>query len=1113
MSFPRSRSRATIHLIYVVLAMVSIATVSLSVALVQRAAKNYRVALAENQQRAQRLASFASLRDAALQANAATVRVFVNSDPALQTKELLQATSAFDAAAFSCDAGLHNVSPEEASRTRSELGDMRVIFTEMVESSETILALAGDDRAAAASRLPTMEAALVRLFKRIDQVSDGARSDQLAAFARQNDAYTRLLRAGVFLTSLIALIATAATFFGIRVARELGSAREREEQGRLLRASLDLLLEAEQMATIGTWTWDVPNDDVRWSAELFRIFGMEPVEHLGYDTYISVVHEDDRERVNTIIAEAMRTREQYSFIHRAVLPCGEVRTVRAKGKIECDAEGNIVRMMGVVHDISEQQAMIETLQRKELQLEQAQRLAHLGSWDWFPLTGEGSWSEELYRITGCDPATTPPLAESYEALIHPDDLKEFAKRREAGMANRLENVYDEHRLLRPDGQIVHVVLQARLLYNADGQITKGMGTVQDVTERKMAEASLRLSEERFALAARATTDVIWDYDATTNRVWYNDAWTKRYGYPDREVWDTSVWYDNLHPDDRPIVEERFQKAVADGDEYWTSEYRMRTHSGEWLDIFDRGYLQRDARGNLVRLIGASMNITPQKRSTAELARVSRQMKLVLDSAAEGVFGMDTDFSLNLINAAGAQMLGFEVEELIGRNPHALIHHTNADGTPAPVEDCPILTTLRSGTRQRRRDVFWRKDGTSIPVEWASNPIIDDAGEIVGAVVTFSDISERLAVDRMKDEFVSTVSHELRTPLTSIRGSLGLLASGRLGTFSEKAQRLLDIAVGNTDRLVKLINDILDIEKLDAGKISLVRRPADVAEMLESVVDGVRPLLERARIEVTLDAASEVISFDPDRIGQTVTNLLSNAIKFSPAGSTIHVAAKRKDEQMIVSVRDEGRGIPADKLEAIFERFQQVDASDSRDKGGSGLGLAICRTIVRQHGGEIWVESVPGEGSTFFFSMPAPQSQTATMSDGSSARVLIVEDDVDLARVISTTFERYGVETMHVVTGREAIEAVRRVPPDLLILDLTLQDMDGYAIVDWMRTHDVCRDLPLLVYSALETSAAEQERLRLGPTEFLVKSRVSPEEFERRVVALLDMIQNPDGRAA
>jgi signal transduction histidine kinase len=282
-------------------------------------------------------------------------------------------------------------------------------------------------------------------------------------------------------------------------------------------------------------------------------------------------------------------------------------------------------------------------------------------------------------------------------------------------------------------------------------------------------------------------------------------------------------------------------------------------------------------------------------------------------------------------------------------------------------------------------VYWRKDGTSFTVEYAASPIRDVSGRVTGAVVTFRDISERRAVERMKDEFVSVVSHELRTPLTSIRGSLGLMQSGRLGEMPEKAERMLDIAVSNTDRLVRLINDILDIERMQSGRVTLARSMCSVAQLTSRAIDLMKPAAEKADVELRSVACGAMVNGDADRLLQTLSNLLSNAIKFSPPGAVVTLTSAVRDAGVLFEVEDHGRGIPADKLDLIFERFQQVDASDSREKGGTGLGLAICRTIVRQHGGEIWVESETGKGSRFRFTVPhEPPSETFVVPAGQTA---------------------------------------------------------------------------------------------------------------------------------
>lgn len=365
------------------------------------------------------------------------------------------------------------------------------------------------------------------------------------------------------------------------------------------------------------------------------------------------------------------------------------------------------------------------------------------------------------------------------------------------------------------------------------------------------------------------------------------------------------------------------------------------------------------------------------------------------------------------------MLGYRPSELLGRNIHELIHHTKSDGSTYPLAESPIQASLSDlKTIRVSNEVFWRKDGTSFPVEYVARPQIesevDEAprhpprheignghsadgaaargslrgsglevprGRAVGVVVAFTDISERNALDRMKDEFISTVSHELRTPLTSLRAALGLVAGGALTARPDKARQMMDIAVGNTDRLVKLVNDILDLERIGSGKAELQLARFSVNELMHRATQLLQASAAKVNIYFTIDADDVHVWADPDRVLQTLTNLISNAIKFSPQDSTpseIKLTAQYLNpEEAVLEVQDHGRGIPQEKLQQIFERFKQVDASDSRAKGGTGLGLAICRSIVQQHGGQIWATSTMGEGSTFHFTLPTQPSQRLT----------------------------------------------------------------------------------------------------------------------------------------
>ena len=356
-----------------------------------------------------------------------------------------------------------------------------------------------------------------------------------------------------------------------------------------------------------------------------------------------------------------------------------------------------------------------------------------------------------------------------------------------------------------------------------------------------------------------------------------------------------------------------------------------------------------------------------ERGRAE--KLYRQQEILLNSVADGICGLDRNGLVSFANPAAANMLGLEASSLTGKPVHALLHGAAPSGSQCG-EDCALLRAsgLMRLMATAGEDYVYRSDGSSFRVDYALTPILDH-GRLSGSVLSFRDISQRYALERLKEEFISTVSHELRTPLTSIRGALGLLSYGSLVQLNEKAANLLRIALANSDLLVRLINDILDLERMESGKERFSFRPVQLAQIVRHAIECMAPVAEAAAVQLIHDSTQVEIAADPDRLLQVLTNLLSNAVKFSPPNSTVSVLLRPDVSGVTLSVVDPGRGIPADKLETIFGRFQQVDASDSRQRGGTGLGLAICRTIVHQHSGRIWAERNPVRGSTFRVFLP------------------------------------------------------------------------------------------------------------------------------------------------
>jgi PAS domain S-box-containing protein len=399
--------------------------------------------------------------------------------------------------------------------------------------------------------------------------------------------------------------------------------------------------------------------------------------------------------------------------------------------------------------------------------------------------------------------------------------------------------------------------------------------------------------------------------------------------------------------------------------------------------------------------------------TRELMTVTQQSELLLNSVGDGIYGVDSRGVITFVNPSAARTLGYSASELIGQHAHDHLHAPRPDGTPYDYQQCYVAEAISRGiTTSGEDDLYLAADGSEVPVEVTASPLHSYPSS-PGAVVVFRDVTQRREVERMKKEFVSVVSHELRTPLTAIRGSLGLLDGDRLGELTPQARRMVRIALDSSERLGRLVNDILDIDRMESGSMPMDFHDHDVAELLRTAIAQLRPIAADAKVGLSLDYTAGQVMADGDRIVQTLVNLIGNAIKYSPAGSTVRIHAGPAEpmtrvraghtverDMIMFTVADQGRGIPADKLEQVFERFEQVDSSDRREMGGSGLGLSICRSIVERHGGQIWAESPPGSGAIFRFTLPTVRPEEGLDHDqdqlSDEPAVTSVGDDTDSA---------------------------------------------------------------------------------------------------------------------
>ena len=367
-------------------------------------------------------------------------------------------------------------------------------------------------------------------------------------------------------------------------------------------------------------------------------------------------------------------------------------------------------------------------------------------------------------------------------------------------------------------------------------------------------------------------------------------------------------------------------------------------------------------------------ISERTKAEVALRHSEEQLRLIANGLPVLIAYVDKQQHYRFNNEAYQTWLGLSPPEI--HNSHLLEVHGKAEYQQIQPY---IEQALRGKTVNYERDIIL-KDGCLHSLNVTYIPHIQEKEQIQGFFALTSDISDRKAIERMKDEFIAVVSHELRTPLTSIHSSLKILATGKLGNLSTKGQRMLQIADEQTERLVRLVNNVLDLQRIQSGKVKMNKKACKATDLMIEAVQTMQAMAQEQQVKLVVEPMRLLVWADYDYIVQTLTNLISNAIKFSPPDTTVWLSASKESKQrsrkkyqknpkITFAVKDHGQGIPSDRLETIFERFQQVDSSDSRKKGGTGLGLAICRQIVEGHQGQIWAESCLGEGSTFYFTLP------------------------------------------------------------------------------------------------------------------------------------------------
>jgi PAS domain S-box-containing protein len=977
-----------------------------------------------------------------------------------------------------------------------------------------------------------------------------------------------------------------------------------------LQASEASLANAQRIASLGSWQLDFTSGELTWSDEIYRIFGHEPGQFRpSAESFFAAVHPDDVELVKASEVKASST-GIHDVVHRIIRPDGGIRHVHELAELVTDHQGLPLRMTGTVQDVTEQVESERAIRASEARLANAQRIAHLGNWDYDLVSGKIAWSEEVYRIFGFEPGAVSPDIQSYYEWTHPEDR---ALLREAEERTALEGKGDiVHRVVRQDGGIRHVRLIGEVAKDDQDRPLFMTGTIQDITQLKMAEEALRQSEALLREFYELSPLGIAQNSMDGRFLQVNQALLAMTGYREKELHALSYW--ELTPQEYEADEERQLESLKRIGRYGPYEKEYIHKDGHRFPVLLSGIRLTDGHGREV-IWSIVQDISERKRSERALQQLAERNRVLMESAHDGILLADLEGRLIDANRHAEVITGYGREQLL--NMHAsqlhpasaqdqvaasfrnivsqghVLEHIDVerpDGTLLPVDisatlidkdgERYILGMFRDMSEQRQaerqiRDIgerfrtlvettvdwIWEvdaqgrytycsprirdllgyapeevlgktpfdlmspqeaervgqefaaimaaqrafqglinrnhhKDGHVVVLETSGVPIFDEPRKLTGFRGIDRDVTERFEreealrvakeeaerANQAKSLFLSSMSHELRTPMNAILGFAQLLQMHQELT-ADQGENVEEILRAGR-HLLALINEVLDLAKIEAGHLDLALEAVSCCELAKECLNLVRPLAERHGIRIRQDyqvACPIWFQADRTRLKQVIVNLLSNAIKYNrPEGSVTLRVLPGEAGYLRIEVEDSGLGIRPEQQAELFQPFHRLHDVDSGIEG-TGIGLTISKRLIEAMDGRIGLESSFGVGSTFWLELPAQESSSLPAGDAEVVRVsgkdqggaalvtlLYVEDNpanLRLLERIAQTQSGWKLYSAH--EPRLGLDLARRHAGELdaILLDINLPVMDGYAVLERLQANPVTAAIPVMAISA------------------------------------------------
>ncbi len=757
---------------------------------------------------------------------------------------------------------------------------------------------------------------------------------------------------------------------------------ERKQIEEALERTRNVLAEAQKVAHLGSFEYVAATQTTVWSEEEYRIYGLDPDgPSPAYDVMLQkCIHPDDAALLHETFTKAMQSNAVYELEHRIVRPDGSVRWVYDRALPYLNERGELIRYVGATLDITERKQAEDQLRESEERLALVMEGSQLGYWDWNIETGTVHRNTRWAEMLGYTLEEIELNVRQWTDLHHPDDREAAWKSIQDHLDGKTPAHRIEYRMLANDGQYKWILDQARVVKRAsDGKPLRMSGTHTDITERKQAEEKLRESEELLRLAYDATELGIWKNDLQTGSVEFDERARIHYGFDTLHTTLAEVT-SRLHPEDLARVGAEIAAATGPtGNGKFATEYRVTHPDGSvhWLAIGVRVTFEGEGeQRHSVIGYGTTLDITERKQAEEALRRRTEELEQLLDMLPEAIWiAEDPECKVIRGNRFANQLLGISEKGNISQSadaPAIRLRQFSQDRELDP-DELPMQMAARTGMPQIDFELrIERPDAVTRILLGGAIPLFDKSGGTRGAVAAFHDITERKFVEvelrrsnAELEQFAYVASHDLQEPLRAMTGMVQLLGNKYKGQLDERADEYIGHAVEAASRMQALINDLLAYSRV--GSRGKPLEPVPASDCLQTALRNLLVSIRESGAIITCDDLPTVHA-DSVQLIQLFQNLVGNGIKFRGAREPrIHVSATQLKDSWRFSVRDNGIGIEPQYFERIFLVFQRLHTR--REYAGTGIGLALCKKIVERHGGAIWVESQPGEGSTFYFTFP------------------------------------------------------------------------------------------------------------------------------------------------